>query len=200
LPFALRAAMTWLIAGLIVFIGIHSTRIVADDWRTRMVSQLGEKPWKAISAVIAIVGFILIVWGYGVARQSPIVLYTPPLWTRHLAALLTIPAFILLVAAYVPGNRFKAAVGHPMVAGVKIWAFAHLISNGTAADVVLFGSLMLWAVASFTAARRRDRAAGRSYPSGPLSRTAITVVVGLAAWAAFAFWLHGPLIGVRPFS
>lgn len=192
--------MTWLIAGLIVFIGIHSTRIVADDWRTRMVSQLGEKPWKAIYSVMAVVGFILIVWGYGVARQSPIVLYTAPLWTRHLAALLTIPAFILLVAAYVPGNRIKAAVGHPMVAGVKIWAFAHLISNGTAADVVLFGSLMLWAVASFTAARRRDRAAGRSYPSGPLSRTAITVVVGLAAWAAFAFWLHGPLIGVRPFS
>jgi uncharacterized membrane protein len=200
LPFALRAAMTWLIAGLIVFIGIHSTRIVADDWRTRMVSQLGEKPWKAIYSVIAIVGFILIVWGYGVARESPVVLYTPPLWTRHLAALLTIPAFILLVAAYVPGNRIKSAIGHPMVAGVKIWAFAHLISNGTVADVVLFGSLMLWAVASFTAARRRDRAVGCSYASGPLSRTAITVVVGLAAWAAFAFWLHGPLIGVRPFS
>jgi uncharacterized membrane protein len=200
LPFALRAAMTWLIIGLIVFIGIHSTRIVADDWRTRMVSRLGEKPWKAIYSVVAIVGFILIVWGYGVARQSPVVLYTPPIWTRHLAALLTIPAFILLVAAYVPGNRIKAAVGHPMVAGVKIWAFAHLISNGTVADVVLFGSLMLWAVASFTAARRRDRAAGRSYASGPPSRTAITIAVGLAAWVAFAFWLHGPLIGVRPFS
>jgi uncharacterized membrane protein len=192
--------MTLLIVGLLMFIGIHSTRIVADAWRAQMVSRLGEKPWKAIYSVVAIIGFILIVWGYGVARQSPVVLYTPPIWTRHLAALLTVPAFILLVAAYVPGNRIKAAIGHPMVAGVKIWAFAHLISNGTAADVLLFGSLMLWAVASFTAARRRDRAAGRSYRSGPMSRTVITVVVGLAAWIAFAFWLHGPLIGVRPFA
>jgi uncharacterized membrane protein len=173
--------MTWLIVGLIVFIGIHSTRIVADDWRTRMVSRIGEKPWKAIYSVVAIVGFILIVWGYGVARESPVVLYTPPLWTRHLAALLTIPAFILLVAAYVPGNRIKSAIGHPMVAGVKIWAFAHLISNGTVADVVLFGSLMLWAVASFTAARRRDRAAGCSrsrswsvWRPGPHSRSGCT--------------------------
>jgi uncharacterized membrane protein len=192
--------MTVLIVGLVLFIGVHSTRIFADAWRTRMQMQYGQNTWKALYSLIAIAGLLLIIWGYGLARTSPLVLYSPPLWTRHVAALLTIPAFILLVAAYVPGNHIKAAIGHPMVAGVKIWAFAHLISNGTLADVVLFGSLLLWAVASYTAARRRDRAADRQYPRGPLSRTALAVVLGLAAWAAFAFWLHGPLIGVRPFG
>jgi uncharacterized membrane protein len=192
--------MTLLIAGLVLFIGVHSTRIFADSWRTRMQQQLGNNGWKALYSLVALAGFVLIVWGYGLTRHSPDVLYSPPIWTRHVAALLTIPAFILLAAAYVPGNYIKAAVGHPMAAGVKIWAFAHLISNGTLADVVLFGSLMLWAVASYAAARRRDRAAGRSYPRGPVSRTALAVTLGVVGWMIFAFWLHGPLIGVRPFG
>jgi uncharacterized membrane protein len=104
------------------------------------------------------------------------------------------------VAAYVPGNAIKRAIGHPMVAGVKVWALAHLLANGTLADVLLFGTFLAWAVLSFVAARRRDRAAGTTYPAGPGSRTAITVVVGLVAWAVFAFALHRPLIGVAPFG
>jgi uncharacterized membrane protein len=140
------------------------------------------------------------VTGYGAVRQAPVVLYTPPAWARHFAALLTIPAFVLLAGAYVPGNAIKRIVGHPMVAAVKLWALAHLLANGTLADVLLFGGFLAWAVLSFTAARRRDRVAGRTYPSGPASRTAITIVVGLAAWALFAFVLHRPLIGVAPFG
>jgi uncharacterized membrane protein len=119
---------------------------------------------------------------------------------RHLGALLTVPAFVLLAAAYVPGNRIKAAVGHPMVAGVKTWAFAHLLANGTLAAVVLFGAFLVWAVVDFASARRRDRAAGTRYPAGAVSRDAIVLVVGLAAWALFAFLLHGWLIGVSPFG
>ncbi len=151
--------MTLLIVGLVLFLGTHSVRIVADDWRRGRVAAMGLWPWKAIYSVVSIIGFVLIVWGYGEARGAPVVLYTPPVWTRHIAALLTIPAFILLVAAYVPGTRIKRAVGHPMVAGVKIWAFAHLIANGTLADVVLFGAFLAWAVVDYIAARRRDRAA-----------------------------------------
>ena len=192
--------MALLIVGLVIFLGVHSTRIVADPWRTATIARIGEKPWKGIYSLLSIAGFVLIVIGYGMARQSPVVLYTPPTWARHLAALLTIPAFVLLVAAYVPLNTIKRAVGHPMVAGVKIWALAHLLANGTVADVLLFGGFLVWAVLSFTAARRRDRAAGTVYPVGTGTRTALTVAIGLVAWAAFAFALHRPLIGVGPFG
>lgn len=190
--------MALLIVGLVLFLGVHSTRIVADDWRAATIARVGEKPWKAVYSLLSIAGFVLLVIGYGAARQSPVVLYAPPVWTRHLAALLTIPAFVLLAAAYVPGNAIKRAVGHPMVAGVKTWAIAHLLANGTLADVLLFGSFLAWAVFSFTAARRRDRAAGTVYVVGPKSRTVVTVVIGLVAWALFAFLLHRLLIGVAP--
>jgi len=192
--------MTLLLLGLALFLGVHSTRIVAEGWRTATIARVGEKPWKVIYSLLSIAGFVLLVIGYGAARQSPVVLFAPPIWTRHLAALLTIPAFVLLVAAYVPGNAIKRAIGHPMMAGVKIWALAHLLANGTLADVLLFGTFLAWAVLGFIAARRRDRAAGTTYPAGPGSRTAITVVVGLVAWAVFAVALHRPLIGVGPFG
>jgi uncharacterized membrane protein len=192
--------MTLLILGLILFLGSHSTRVFADPWRAKRIAAMGELPWKAVYSIVALVGFVLIVYGYADARTAPVVLWNPPVWTRHLAALLTVPAFILLVAAYVPGNRIKARVGHPMVAGVKIWAFAHLIANGTLADLVLFGGFLAWAVVDYISARRRDRAAGRTYAVAGAGRDVIVVVVGLAAWAAFAFWLHAALIGVRPFA
>ena len=192
--------MTLLMLGLVLFLGVHSTRIVADGWRTATIARVGEKPWKGIYSLLSIAGFVLLVIGYGAARQSPVVLFAPPVWTRHLAALLTIPAFVLLAAAYVPGNAIKRAVGHPMMAGVKVWALAHLLANGTLADVLLFGTFLSWAVLGFIAARRRDRASGTTYPAGPGSRTAIAVVVGLVAWAVFAFALHRPLIGVAPFG
>ena len=192
--------MTLLLLGLVLFLGVHSTRVVADGWRSATIARIGEKPWKGIYAVLSIAGFVLLVIGYGAARQSPVVLYTPPVWTRHLAAVLTIPAFVLLVAAYVPRNAIKRAVGHPMVAGVKVWAFAHLLANGTLADVLLFGSFLAWAVLSFIAARRRDRAAGIVYPVGAPTRTVITIAIGIVAWAVFAFALHRPLIGVAPFG
>lgn len=192
--------MTVLVVGLLLFLGAHSVRIFAEGWRTRQIAGGGELKWKVLVSIVSAVGFVLIVWGYGLARTDPVYLWHPPVWTRHIAALLTIPAFVLLAAAYVPGTRIKAAVGHPMVAGVKIWAFSHLIANGTLADVVLFGAFLGWAVADFAAARRRDRAAGRTYPAGPVSRDLGAVVLGLVAWAAFAFYLHAWLIGVRPFG
>ena len=192
--------MTLLMLGLVLFLGVHSTRIVAEGWRTATIARVGEKPWKGIYSLLSIAGFVLLVVGYGAARQAPVVLFAPPVWTRHLAALLTIPAFVLLAAAYVPGNAIKRAVGHPMMAGVKVWALAHLLANGTLADVLLFGTFLAWAVLGFIAARRRDRTAGTTYPAGPGSRTAIAVVAGLVAWAVFAFALHRPLIGVAPFG
>jgi uncharacterized membrane protein len=192
--------MTLLIAGLLLFLGAHSVRIVAEPWRAAQIARRGEERWKLAYSVVSIAGFALLVYGFGVARGTPVVLWVAPVWTRHLAALLLLPAFVLVAAAYVPRNRIKAAVGHPMIAGVKLWAFAHLLANGRLAGVVLFGAFLAWAIVDFIASRRRDRAAGTRYPAGTTARDAITVIVGLAAYGLFAFVLHGPLIGVRPFG
>ncbi|NKE66748.1 NnrU family protein [Ramlibacter sp. RBP-2] len=192
--------MAILILGLVLFLGVHSTRIVADGWRSATIARIGEMPWKGIYSLLSIAGFALVIWGFRAARADTLVLYTPPVWARHLAALLLVASFILLVAAYVPRNAIKAKLHHPMVLGVKVWALAHLLANGVAADVVLFGAFLAWAVLSYRAARQRDRANNTVYPAGTASMTALTVVIGLVAWAAFAFMLHGPLIGVRPFG
>jgi len=191
--------MTLLILGLVIFLGIHSTRVVADGWRSAQIARIGPGPWKLGYTVLSLIGFYLLLWGYGMARQAPVVLWNPPLAMRHVAGLLTLIAFVLLAAAYVPRNGIKARLHHPMVLSVKIWAFAHLLANGTLADVLLFGSFLLWAVPDFRAARQRDRTANIHYPAGSMAGTLATVVLGGVAWALFAFWLHGWLIGVRPF-
>ncbi len=192
--------MTYLILGLILFFATHSVRIFADPWRTKQIARFGEGGWKGLYSLFSIAGFVLLVWGYGLARQAPVDLWFPPVWTRHAAALLTIPAFVLLVAAFVPGNHLKARLGHPMLLGVKFWAVAHLLSNGRLADVVLFGGFLAWAVLAYISCKKRDRAVGRTYPPGQMVRTLVTVVVGLVAWAGFALWAHRVLIGVRPFG
>ena len=131
--------MVILVLGLVLFLGVHSVRIVADGWRTQMRARLGEGAWKGLYSVVSIVGLGLVVWGYGLARQEPVVLWNPPVAMRHMASLFTLVAFVLLLAAYVPRNVFKARLHHPMVLAVKTWALGHLISNGNLADVALFG-------------------------------------------------------------
>lgn len=191
--------MTYLVLGLLLFLGTHSIRIVADGWRTTQVSRLSLNRWKRLYSLASALGLGLIVWGYGLARAEPVALWVPPGWTRHLAALLTLPAFILVAAAYVPGSRIKPAVGHPMVAGIKVWAVAHLLSNGNLADVLLFGTFLLWAVADFSSARRRDRAAGVVYRTGSAARDGLVIAAGTGVWALFAGFAHLWLIGVRPY-
>ncbi len=192
--------MSLLILGLVLFLGAHSVRIFADGWRTQMVQRLGASGWKGLYAVLSLIGFVLICYGYGAARQQPVVLWAYMTWPRHLAALLTLPAFVMLAAAYVPGNIIKATLKHPMVLGVKLWAFAHLLANNTLADVLLFGGFFVWAVLDFRSARQRDRASQVVYPPGRLAPTLVAVGVGISAWAAFAFWAHTAWIGVRPFG
>ncbi len=192
--------MTILILGLMIFLGVHSVRIYADDWRAAQRARFGEGPWKGLYSLASLIGLGLIIWGFGLARQEPVVVWAPPRGMRDAAALLTAIAFILLAAAYVPGNGIKARLHHPMILGVKVWAFAHLLANGKLADMLLFGAFLVWAAFCFRAARRRDRALGTKYPAGKMSATILTVSVGIAAWVLFAFWLHGVLIGVRPFG
>lgn len=192
--------MIVLVIGLILFLGVHSVRIVADDWRSAQIAKRGLGRWKAIYSVVSLLGFALIIWGYAMARTQPMLLWAPPRWAPHLAALLVLFAFILLVAADAPKNRIKTWVHHPMVLGVMLWAIAHLLANGTLADLLLFGSFLVWALFSFAAARRRDRRAGTVYPRGTLAGTLLTVAIGVAVWALFAFWAHAWLFGVRPFG
>lgn len=192
--------MLVLILGLTLFLGTHSVRIVAEPWRQRQIERLGEYGWKGIYTLVSIAGLVLIVWGYGMTRlEEAVYLWTPPTWTRHLAALLALPALVLVAAAYLPGNRIKARLHHPMILGVKLWAFAHLIANGRLGDLVLFGALLVWAVLAFRAARRRDLAAAVVYPPGSTGRDLAVVAVGVLAWYAFARWLHLPLVGVPVF-
>lgn len=191
--------MIYLMLGLIIFIGVHSVRIIAEDWRTRTVARVGLLPWKGVHALLSIAGFVLLVWGYGQARLESVVLFDPPLFTRYLAGLLMLVSLVLVAAAYVPRNHIKAAVGHPMIVGVKVWAFAHLLANGRLADVLLFGVFLVWAIAGYIAARRRDRSAGIVYPPGDELRTMVTVIAGVGVWAALVSGLHLHLIGVPPF-
>ena len=192
--------MVYFISGLVLFLAIHSVRIFADDWRTARIARMGEGPWKGVYSVLSIAGFILLLWGYGAARKGSMELWVPPEWTRYVAALLTLLAAILLAATYVPGTHIKAAVKHPMMLSVKTWAAAHLIANGQLVNIVLFGAFLVWSVLAYRAARGRDRANGTTYAAVGASRDAIAVLIGAAAWAVFAFYLHERWVGVRPFG
>ena len=191
--------MELLIVGLLIFLGVHSVAIVAPGWRDAQRARLGEGPWKGMFSLASALGLALIVYGYGVARQAPVVLYTPPVWTRHLAALLLLPVFPLLLATYLPG-RIKSAAKHPTLLATKLWALAHLLANGTLADVLLFGGFLAWAVADRIAVKRRvvQRVLPAAQPA-PMNDV-IALVGGLALYAAFVLWAHRWLIGVAPFS
>ena len=190
--------MQWLIAGLVLFVGVHSLAIVAPAARDRWATRLGAGRWQMLYALIALAGFVLLVHGYGLARQDPVVLYAPPPWARHLALLLMLPVFPLLLAAYLPG-RIQSALKHPMLAATKAWALAHLIANGTLAAVVLFGSLLVWAVADRISLKRRVPRAIRTAPPGRWNDW-IAVLGGLVLYALFVTLLHEWLIGVSPLA
>lgn len=188
-----------LILGLVIFLGVHSIRMVAPGWRELQMMRRGVTAWKGIYTIASLIGFALIVYGYGQMRLDPSVLWVPPLWTRHLAALMMLLAFICIAAAYIPGNIIKAKFGHPMLAAVKTWALAHLITNGMLADVILFGSFLIWSILQFRTSRRRDKANGTIHAHLSMTRDILVFIFGIAGVAVFALFLHQWLIGVRPF-
>lgn len=190
--------LLWL--GLLLFIVPHSLRLVAADWREARMAAMGERAWKALVALVSLAGLVLIVYGFAQARAAgTALLWTPGTALRHLASPLTLIAFILGAAAYTARSRLRAVVGHPLTLGVALWAAGHLVANGSAADVVLFGVLLLWAVIEFVALRARDRRTGR-VRDGIWGNDLFSVVIGTVAWYVFAIYLHGPLIGVQPFG
>ncbi|HEX4878933.1 MAG TPA: NnrU family protein [Limnobacter sp.] len=190
--------MLLLLIGLVMFLGVHALRIPGEHWRDALVSKLGMARYKGLYTLVAIAGFVIMVVGYGQARLDPVFVWNPPAAMRHVAALLMLFSMILLAAVYVPGNHIKAKLQHPMTLSVKVWALAHLLANGTLADLVLFGAFLAWAVLVFKSARKRPGRASEV----PLSKigTLMTVVVGVLGWLVFAAWLHVYLIGISPFA
>ena len=198
--------MNWLILGLVLFLGVHSVAIVSPEGRNRLAAQLGDNAWKGLYSLASAVGLGLIVWGYGLARENPVLVYSLPGGFRHLAALLLLPVFVLLLAAYLPG-RIQRAAKHPMLLAVKLWAASHLlaqsVTGGSLADVLLFGGFLLWAVAARVSLKRRAQAGQlRTVPVLPASgaNDLIAVVGGLALYGVTVMWAHAYLFWVRPFG
>ena len=191
--------MLVLVVGLVVFLGVHSVSIVAADWRAATIARLGEGRWKGVYSLASAVGLALIVVGYGMARRDPLVLYTPPAGLRHLALVVMLPVFPLLFAAYLPG-RIRTAAKHPFLLAVKFWALAHLLANGTLADVLLFGAFLAWAVADRISVKRRPAAQTHEVPAAPpgSANDAIALIGGLVVYAVFLLWAHRWIIGVSP--
>jgi uncharacterized membrane protein len=191
--------MLLMILGLVLFLGVHSTRIVAPETRARFIAERGEGIWKGLYTVASIIGFVILVWGYGQARATAPILYTPPVWMSHITLLLMVPAMILLVASQGPAGRIKAAVKHPMLLAVKIWALAHLLANGDLASLILFLAFLAWAIADRISEKKRLRA-GITQPVVAVSSRAdaIAVVGGLILYGLFVWRLHLWLIGVSP--
>jgi uncharacterized membrane protein len=187
-----------LILGLILFLGVHSIAIVNNAWREQMIARFGEMPGKVAYGLVALLGLVLIVIGYGEARESPLVLYTMPVWMRHVALLIMLPVFPLLFAAYLPG-RIQSATKHPMLVGVKLWAVAHLLANGTLADVLLFGGFLVWAIADRISLKRRPQPSVPGAPPGKRNDL-IALGLGLVFYVAFILFLHRWLFGVSPIA
>ena len=195
--------MDMLIAGLVIFLGIHALRVWGEGVRSALLVRLGPLGFKGSYSIASLAGFYLLIVGYGQARLEPVPLWTPPHGMAHATVALMWISMVLLAAAQIPRNAIKARLRHPMVLGVKVWALAHILANGTLHDVLLFGGFLVWAVLSFRAARQRDRAAlevGEANEAPPVSGAATigAVVAGTAAWVAFILVAHVWLIGVAP--
>ena len=188
--------MTILILGLVLFLGLHSLGFLAPAWRAGMLERLGAKGWQGAAGLVGLVGFLLIIWGYGLARVEPVPLYAPPTWTRHLGLLIMVPVFPLLLATYLPG-RIQSAVVHPTLTAVIIWSIAHLIANGNLADIVLFGAFLVWSVADRISLLYRTPPVVQGAPPGK-ANDLIALVVGLGLYVAFLLWAHTWLFGVSP--
>ncbi len=188
--------MSLLIVGLVLFLGTHSVSIASRAWRDRRLAQLGEGPWKGLYSLLSLAGLVAITLGYGQARLEPTLLWVPPAGMTHLTLLLRVPVFPLYIAAYMPG-RILSATKHPMLLATKIWALSHLLANGMLHDLLLFGSILIWAGIDRMSVSRRNAPPPPGAPPGRWN-DAIAVGVGLALYAGFLLWGHRWLIGVVP--
>ncbi|PZQ17801.1 MAG: NnrU family protein [Ancylobacter novellus] len=188
--------MILLVLGLVLFIGAHLFARARGP-RAALVGRMGEGPYKALYSLVSLAGLALIVIGW---RAAPFVeVWSPPVWTRHLALLLMWPAFVLLVSYRLPGH-IRAKAKHPMLAAVKLWATAHLLANGDLAGILLFGSLLAWAVFARVALKKAERVEGAPPRPASWQNDLIAIVIGTALYLLFGAFLHPLLIGRSVFG
>ena len=190
--------MATLVLGLVVFLGIHSTRIFADDFRTQTIARIGEGPWKGLFSLVSLIGFVLIIWGFGQARATASPVWAPPVFIRHIAITLMLISLILVGAFLFKKSHIAVAVHHPLDWAAIVWSGAHLLANGSTADLLLFGAFLVWAVADLLSSYGRDQRGAVVYPVPDWGATAGAVAVGLVAWGALIGGLHLWLFGVSP--
>lgn len=190
--------MPTLIAGLLLFFGLHSISMVAPGWRDDMVQRLGEGAWKGLYSLLSGIGLTLMIVGFAHARAHAAVLYAPPAVLRYLTFLLMLPVFPLLLAAYLPG-RIQSRTKHPMLAAIKFWAAAHLLAIGALPDVLLFGAFLVWAVFDRISVKRRPPRP-RHLPPPMRYGDLVAIVVGLGLYVLFVLKLHAIIIGVAPLA
>jgi uncharacterized membrane protein len=187
-----------LIIGLIVLLGAH-VFVTFRDAREHMIGQLGRNGYRALFSIVSIVGLALVVWGFSEYRAHEwLQIWSPPAFMRHITVLLMLFASIFLVAAFVP-SHIKMRLKHPMLASVKTWALAHLLSNGDLGAILLFGSFLAWGVYARIAAKKRGDIGASIAPSG-WTNDAIVVVVGIIVYLALGFAFHPYVIGVPAFA
>jgi uncharacterized membrane protein len=188
-----------LIIGLVVFIGSH-VFVTRRKARAALIAQVGETPYKALFAVVALAGLVLIVWGFAHYRvEGDIQVWVPPSWMRHVTVALVWPAIIFATAAYIPGD-IKRTLKHPMLVGVKLWAFAHLLSNGDLGGIILFGSILAWAVYDRITLKRRDDPGAPPIPIGGRRNDILAIVVGTVLYLALGLVFHPLFIGIPVFG
>jgi uncharacterized membrane protein len=184
-----------MILGLVLFLGVH-TFTTQREARARAIASMGEGGYKIGYVLVSVAGLALIVWGFAHYRSAEwIQLWTPPKSLKRLNVLLMLPAVILVAAAYIRG-RIYVTLKHPMLAGVKLWAFGHLLASGDLGGIILFGSFLAWAVFDRISLKRRADAGGPPIPVGGISNDLIAVAVGVVAYLALAFAFHPVVIGV----
>lgn len=188
-----------MILGLLVFVAPH-VLVTRRDARASVIAAIGEGPYKALFSLVSIIGVILIGWGFARYRASGwIDVWSPPSWTRHLTVALVWPAIVMIVAAYIPGN-IKRRLKHPMLAGIKLWALAHLISNGDLGSILLFGGILAWAVFDRISLKSRTDPGAPAIPVGGARQDVIAVIVGTLVYLALGLWFHPWVIGVPVFA
>lgn len=186
--------MIYLILGLVIFFASHLCP-TSHGFKTRLVDSLGLAGYRIAFSAASFLGLFLIIWGYGDAQGNTMQIWEPPSWMRHVAMLFMLPVFPLLVESVLPG-QLKKKIRDPMLLAIKSWAFAHLLANGDAASMVLFGSFLFYGVYAMISAKKRRAAGLLENKVGPARNDIISLVVGLVIYAAFVVWLHPLLIGV----
>jgi uncharacterized membrane protein len=187
------------ILGLVVFFGAH-VFVTMRGHRAALVTRIGEWPYRGLFSLVSIAGIALIAYGFASYRAAGfITVWSPPAWTCHIVEILMWPASIMIVAAYIPGN-IKRVLKHPMLAGVKTWAFAHLCANGDLGGMILFGSVLAWAVYDRITLKYRGDAGAPPIPVGGPINDLIAIIVGTIVYFALGFVFHPAVIGVPVFQ